>query len=122
MSWKFNSNTPVSFQIVSKLRTDIITGKYAPGEQFPTVRQLAYDASVNPNTMQKALWQLEIEGLLVTKGTVGRFVTSDTDIIARTKNNVFKAYMSDILKQAFDMGITKEDLITFIRESEDHHE
>ena len=109
----------MSFQIVSKLRSDIITGKYAPGEQFPTVRQLAYDASVNPNTMQKSLLQLETEVLLISKGTVGRFITSDINIIQSIKSSVYRAYMSDILKQAYDMGITKEDLINFIRESED---
>ena len=119
MSWKFNSHAPVSLQIVGKLRSDIILGKYAPGQQFPTVRQIAFEASVNPNTMQKALWQLEIEGLLINKGTIGRFVTSDVAIIEQMRTNICRTYMTDVLRQANEMGISKEDFIKFIKESED---
>jgi len=120
LAWKFNSQVPVSLQIVGKLRSDIITGKYKPGEQFPTVRQLAYEASVNPNTMQKALALLETEGLLISKGTVGRFVTSDIAVIERTKNEIRRAYMSDVIRQALEIGITKEEFINYIRESEEN--
>lgn len=120
MSWKFNSQVPVSLQIVGKLRSDIIIGKYKPGEQFPSVRQLAYEASVNPNTMQKALGLLEAEGLLISKGTIGRFVTSDLAVIEQTINEIRRAYMSDMIRQAFEIGITKEEFINFIRESEEN--
>lgn len=120
MSWKFNSQVPVSLQIVGKLRSDIIIGKYAPGEQFPSVRQLAYEASVNPNTMQKALGLLEAEGLLISKGTIGRFVTSDISVIEHTKAEIRRAYMSDVIQQAFEIGITKDEFINYIRESEEN--
>ena len=85
MTWKFDSKIPVSLQLTHKLRIDILSGKYSPGEQFPPVRQLAYDASVNPNTVQKALTSLESEGLLITRGTVGRFVTDDESALTKAK-------------------------------------
>ncbi len=118
MSWKFNSQVPVSFQIMSKLRSDIICGKYSPGDQFPTVRQLAYEASVNPNTMQKALGCLEAEGLLISHGTVGRFVTNDENIIENTRRKLRHDYMSEALSHALEIGITKEEFINFINEGE----
>ena len=80
----------VSQQLLHKYRLDIIGGKYPPGSQFPTVRALAYEESVNPNTMQKSLALLEEEGLLYSKGTVGRFVTSDSAILFTAKERMKK--------------------------------
>lgn len=118
MAWKFNSQVPVSIQIASMLRSDIVSGKYPPGEQFPTVRQLAYDASVNPNTMQKALTFLEEDGLLISKGTIGRFVTSDTEILETAKRNMQFDFMHGVVTHAASLGISKETFINFIKESE----
>ena len=77
MTWQFRGHSPVYRQIVRHIRADILNGCYQPDEQIPPVRQLAMEAGVNPNTMQRALSALEDEGLLVSRGTVGRFVTSD---------------------------------------------
>ena len=75
MIWKLDHKTPVFLQLASHLRNEIVAGKYAADEQIPSVRVLAAQASVNPNTMQKARLSLEEEGLLYTRGTLGRFVT-----------------------------------------------
>ena len=88
MAWKFNQREAVFLQIANRLRGEILGGKYPPDSQIPPVRQLAYEASVNPNTMQKALTLLEEEGLLRSRGTVGRFITSDVDILAAAKEKV----------------------------------
>lgn len=119
MTWKFDPKLPLTLQIQHKLRQDILTGTYAPGEQFPTVRQLAFEASVNPNTMQKALTGLEGEDLLVSRGTVGRFVTEDTAVLARAREHMYSEYMTHVLRQAGELGISREMLLTFIRESEE---
>lgn len=74
MAWQFRGHSPVYRQIVRHIRADILSGCYQPDEQIPPVRQLAMEAGVNPNTMQRALSALEDEGLLVSRGTVGRFV------------------------------------------------
>lgn len=119
MTWKFDPKLPLTLQIQHKLRQDILTGKYAPGEQFPTVRQLAYEASVNPNTMQKALSALEGEGLLVSRGTVGRFVTEDAAVLEEARKQLQNDYMTHVLAQARELGISREMLLTFIQESEE---
>lgn len=96
MAWQFRGHSPVYRQIVRHIRADILSGCYQPDEQIPPVRQLAMEAGVNPNTMQRALSALEDEGLLVSRGTVGRFVTSD--------------------EEAQAAGLTLDDLVQYIRE------
>lgn len=75
MTWELNSDRPIYSQIMDKIKTDIISGKYPVGSKIPSVRELAAEASVNPNTMQKALSELEREGLLFSRRTSGRYIT-----------------------------------------------
>lgn len=118
MAWNLGGNAPLFIQLADIIRVDIINGKYAPDEQIPSVRHLAFDASVNPNTMQKALIYLEEEGLLYTKGTTGRFVTSDAEALRRAGENFKLSLMRRLLSEATDAGITKNELIEFIRSEE----
>ena len=85
MAWALDSGRPIYAQIIERVQLDIITGHYKPGEKLPSVRELASEAAVNPNTMQKALSELEQSGLLYTQRTSGRFITEDTDLIHRMK-------------------------------------
>ncbi|MBR5774379.1 MAG: GntR family transcriptional regulator [Clostridia bacterium] len=116
MSWKFDKHTPVYVQIADKICAKIITGEYAPDEQIPSVRQLAYTAAVNPNTVQRALTELENEGILYSKGTLGRFVTSDQRLIAEAKHRAAKQLIADFLNEARQLSITKHELIKMIEE------
>ena len=86
MAWALDSGRPIYAQIIERVQLAIITGHYKPGEKLPSVRELASEAAVNPNTMQKALSELEQSGLLYTQRTSGRFITEDTDLIHRMKN------------------------------------
>lgn len=116
MSWKFNTRIPVFMQIVRRLRADILMGKYAAEEQIPSVRQLAFEASVNPNTVQRALTCLETEGLLYTRGTVGRFVTGDEQVLRHAKERMHREILEELVSDALAMGIEREELISFIQE------
>ena len=118
MAWKFNSEAPVSKQIGDRLRLDILSGRYERGSQFPTVRALALETAVNPNTVQKALAVLESEGLLVTQGTVGRFVTEDEKILGDTKKALQKEYVKRVISEASLLGITGEDFIEILKNEE----
>ena len=80
MAWKFSSDKPVYLQISDKIVKKVLSGEYPVGEQIPTVRQIALEAAVNPNTVQHAFSELENEGLIISKGTMGRFVTEDAEI------------------------------------------
>ena len=119
MAWQFHGRTPVYLQIVSRIRADILRGVYGADQQFPTVRQLAFEASVNPNTMQRALTELEREGLLYTKGTVGRFVTSDENILQVAKEAMHQEAMQNLVSELLSLGITKQELISFIQTFEE---
>ncbi len=117
-----NVSTPkpsVSGQLLDKYRMDIVGGKYPPGGQFPTVRALAYEESVNPNTMQKVLSLLEQDGLLVSQGTRGRFVTEDPSVIAEIKLLLQTEYLHSVKQSAAKLGITKQQFLQFLEESED---
>lgn len=116
MAWQFNRREAVFVQIANRLRCEILNGKYLPEEQIPAVRQLAFEAAVNPNTMQKSLALLEEEGLLYSKGTVGRFVTSDSAILFTAKERMKKNCVKDLIEQAKESGIEKDELIRYIKE------
>ena len=116
MPWKFNSYEAVFIQIASRLRGEILRGKYKPDQQIPPVRHLAFDAAVNPNTMQKALTLLEDEGLLYSRGTVGRFVTTDTAVLERCRETVRKDAVRHWMEEARELGITKEELMNYIEQ------
>ena len=122
MAWTFNQREAVFLQIANRLRGEILSGKYAPHEQFPSVRQLASEAAVNPNTMQKALSCLEDEGILHSHGTVGRFVTSDMDILNAARCLMIKDTVKSILKETHKLGITTEELIKYITEEDKTYE
>ncbi|MEG1931759.1 MAG: GntR family transcriptional regulator, partial [Pygmaiobacter sp.] len=81
MNWELNSDRPVYLQLVEHLQFSIISGEFPPGSRVPSVRELAADAAVNPNTMQKALTELEADGLVLTQRTSGRTVTQETERI-----------------------------------------
>ena len=81
MTWSFDDNLPIYLQIIRILKYELARGKYQPGEKLPAVRELAMTAGVNPNTMQKALAELERDGLVKSQRTAGRFVTDDKEKI-----------------------------------------
>ena len=115
MAWTFTSRSPVYLQIVSRLRADILSGVYSPDQQIPSVRQLAFEAGVNPNTMQKAFALLEAEQLFVTRGTVGRFITTDTDVLENARRILRRETITRLIEEAGAVGISPEELIEGIR-------
>lgn len=122
MAWKFQSGLALSVQIVDRIRQDILKGVYVSGGQFPTVRQLAYDAGVNPNTMQKALSLLEKEGLLVTNSTNGRTVTDDEGVLSEARRRALDSFTENIIKEAKNMSLGMSDLIENIEKGWEKNE
>ncbi len=118
MAWAFNNREALFVQIANRLRGDILNGKYSPDTQFPSVRQLAYEASVNPNTMQKALSHLEEEGILYTRTTVGRFVTADEVVLSNARERMRQEAVRGWLAEASLLGISEDELIHYIKEEQ----
>ena len=114
MAWSFNGTEAVYIQIADRIRQDIVNGKYPPGSQLPTVRQLASEAAVNPNTMQKALLTLEDEALLYSRGTIGRFVTDNEDVLASARELMIRSAVRRLLDGARSIGITPGELVEYI--------
>ncbi|MBE7055949.1 MAG: GntR family transcriptional regulator [Ruminococcaceae bacterium] len=118
MSWKFLADSPVYIQIADRIRSSVLSGEYAPGGQIPTVRQLATIAAVNPNTVQHAFSELEDQGLIVSKGTMGRFVTDDEAVIQSCRKKHAEKLVKQFLVNANRMSISKEELISMIKEAD----
>ncbi len=88
MSWKLDSGRPIYMQLLEEIQMRIASGRYPSGDRLPSVRELACEAGVNPNTMQKAFTELEKKGLIETRRTAGRFVTSDAALIRRIRSDL----------------------------------
>lgn len=114
MSWNLSSDRPIFLQIIERIQTDIISGIYEPGAKLPSVRELASKASVNPNTMQKALAELERTGLLHSKRTSGRFITEDTTMIHNLKTELAGTIIGEFLENMEQLGFEKEEVITLL--------
>lgn len=117
MAWNLTSDRPVFIQIIEKLKLDIITGVYKPGDKLPSVRDLAGEAAVNPNTMQRAFSELERDGLVYTMRTSGRFITEDITMIQGLKEQMAVNAIAEFLSNMERLGFNKEDAISLLNET-----
>lgn len=106
MNWKFTGERPVYQQIMATIRGAILTGELSPGKKIPSVRDLAAEAQVNPNTMQRALTELEREGLLVSGGTSGRNVTQEQGILSAMREEALKELARECAEKFMVFGLT----------------
>ena len=104
MTWIFTPDKPIYLQIQEQLKLEIVSGGRMPGGKLPTVRDLAIDAAVNPNTVQRALAELERDGLVHTQRTSGRFVTQDEGLIMKLKNELAMELISAFLEKMSAIG------------------
>ena len=119
MNINFDNNTPIYIQLLEYIKTYIISGKLNSGDKLPSVRDFASMFKVNPNTMQKALAELEEEKLIYTERTNGKFVTNDKKII----NDIKSKYAKKIVKEYFEsmnkIGISNKEAINYLKERND---
>ena len=110
MSWSFDDNLPIYLQIIRILKSDLARGKYQPGEKLPAVRELAMAAGVTPNTMQKALSELERDGLVKSQRTSGRFVTEDKEKIMEIAKTLAYDEIARMVESISALGYPKEEI------------
>ena len=115
--WHLTNDRPVFIQIMEKLKRDIVTGSYRPGDKLPSVRELAAEAAVNPNTMQRAFSELEREGLVYTKRTNGRFITEDLSMISQLKEQMALDAISQFLNSMQQLGFSGKETLALLKES-----
>ena len=114
MAWTLDSDRPIYAQLLERIQLQIVSGTYGPGDKLPSVRELAAEASVNPNTMQKAFAELERSGLIVTKRTSGRFVTEDKDMITQIRTQLAKEEALSFIEKMKELGFEKNDILALL--------
>ena len=115
MQWNLDNNSPLYLQIADKIKLGIVSGEHSPGSRIDSVRDLAQQTGVNPNTMQRALSKLEDEGLLLTNRTNGKYVTEDIQMIDQLKHELAKTYIENFLKSMEQTGFSKEEILSLLK-------
>ena len=111
MSWEFQDHLPIYAQLMDTLKRRIITGRYLPGEKLPSVRELAAEAGINPNTVQRAFSELEREGLIYTQRATGKYVTENADEIKSARQALAKTQIAEFLSNMQSLGYSVGDVI-----------
>ena len=114
MAWNLQSDRPIYAQLIEQMELKICSGVYPPGSRLPSVRDLAQEASVNPNTMQRALSKLEEDGLLYTSRTSGRFVTEDAEMVKNTKDRLAQEHIQEFLERMTKLGFESNEILSII--------
>lgn len=118
MKNNFDPNLPIYLQVMDEIKKDIYNKKYLPGVKIPSVRELALQYGINPNTIQKSLMELEREGLLRSERAIGRFVTDDESVILKSQSEVCKTIVENFISEMKILGYSKEKIVEKVLEAE----
>lgn len=116
MEWKFDESRSIWQQIREQLTKRILSGEFLPGDKLPSVREMATEAGVNPNTMQRALLSLDETGLTTADRTKGRIVTADSSSIDRERDKLARGHAAEYLMQTRALGIEDKDAANILNE------
>ena len=119
MEWKFRSDLPIYSQLVDQIKLGIVSGSLLPGERLMSVRDMAAEAGVNPNTMQRALQELERDGMVYSQRTAGRFVTENMQVIEREKKKLAEEQIRSFLEAMKKLGYRQEEIPALLKEKEE---
>jgi GntR family transcriptional regulator len=111
---EFDNNLPIYIQIMHYIKKQIVTGRLKEGDKIPSVRELATELQINPNTVQRTFQELEREGIVETKRGMGRYVTKDRGKIMDIKREMSKELISSFLKGMYSLGFTKEEIVSVV--------
>lgn len=117
MQWKLSDDRPIYVQLMETITAAIASGTLAAGSRLPSVREMAVQAGVNPNTMQRALAELERDGLLYSQRTAGRFVTDQSDRITQKRKELAMQQIRIFLSSMKEMGYTSEQTLNLIQQA-----
>ena len=122
MKWQFSNDAPIYTQLIEQIQVGIVAGAFPPGERLPSVRDLATEAGVNPNTMQRALTELERDGLVYSQRTAGRVVTEDQTMIEGAKRGLAEGHIQTFLAAMSRLGYGKEEILNLLRQENEKEE
>jgi DNA-binding transcriptional regulator YhcF (GntR family) len=115
MAWDFKDDRPIYAQVIEQIQKRIVTGQYKLGERLPSVRDLAAEAAVNPNTMQRALTELERLGLMYSNRTSGRMITDDKEKVMEIKENIATEAVDEFLENMKSLGYGYDEMLEFVK-------
>lgn len=122
MNWDFRDDLPIYSQLIQKIKYALVSGELSPGDRLHSVREMALDAKVNPNTMQRALSELEREGLLYTQRTSGRFVTEDIALLDSLKSTLADEQIKSFFDSMERIGISESEALKLIENYKENRE
>ena len=117
MIWTFKDDRPIYSQLVDLIKIGIVSSEWQPGSKLPAVRDLAEEAGVNPNTMQRALADLERDGLVYSKRTSGRYITEDNDMIDSVRKTIAEENINSFLDSMKNLGFTPEETLEVFKKA-----
>ena len=117
MAWQFRNDAPIYTQLVAQIKLRIVAGTFQPGQRLPAVRDFAVEAGVNPNTMQRALAELEREQLVFSQRTAGRFVTEDSEMIQTIKQELAQQQLAQFFQAMAELGYARAEIVALVEQS-----
>ena len=114
MEWQFRNDIPIYTQLVEQIKQRIVSGVFTPGQRLPAVREFALDAGVNPNTMQRALAELERDGLVHSQRTSGRFVTENAALIQQLREELARQQLQQLFRSMTELGYKRDEIIQLV--------
>ena len=117
MPWDLDNDRPIYLQLMERIQQDIVSGVYKAGDKLPSVRELAIDAAVNPNTMQKALSELERDGLVHSRRTSGRFITEDETMLKNLGDELASRHIQDFMEKMKQLGFQEKETLEKLQDT-----
>ncbi|MBP1904569.1 GntR family transcriptional regulator [Paenibacillus turicensis] len=117
MSMEFDNNLPIYLQIMNKIKRDIVTGTLKAGDKIPSVRELAVELQINPNTIQRTFQELEREQIVETRRGLGRYVTSEEAKIMNIKKEMASELLEGFIHGMKDLGFSEQEIVKLVSES-----
>ena len=117
MPWDLDNDRPIYLQLMERIQQDIVSGVYKAGDKLPSVRELAIDAAVNPNTMQNALSELERDGLVHSRRTSGRFITEDETMLKNLRDELASRHIQDFMEKMKQLGFQEKETLEKLQDT-----
>ena len=117
MKWQFSNDAPTYSQLIAQIKVGIVSGAFPPGERLPSVRDLATEAGVNPNTMQRALTELERDGLVHSRRTSGRFITEDETMLKNLRDELASRHIQDFMEKMKQLGFREKETLEKLQDT-----
>ncbi len=116
MNWEFNDDMPIYLQIIDIIKAKIASGELKPKEKLKSVRELALEAGVNPNTMQKAMTELERQGIVYSQRTSGRFISEGGEVMSNLKKELQQQYIEQFVENMKKLGIEPNETLNYLND------